>query len=126
MAKFAYFIQNNGRYIQKPAAEVKVAVIDDGIDLSHPIFNKRIVDGKSYLKRSTKTRSDRTMDYFVAPGGHGTDMATLICQICPTAKLYIVRLNEGRGGAGERQIMADSAAKVRFLPPSPLHPNSDI
>jgi hypothetical protein len=24
-------------------------------------------------------------------------------------------LNEGRGGAGERQIMADSAAKVRFI-----------
>ena len=104
-------VRNNHRHF-KDKPEVKVAIIDDGIDESHPDLQERIAGGKSFLKRPDKP--DRMIDYWVSPGGHGTQMAKLICQVFPCARLYVIRLDEGVGEKGERQIKIDSAIKVRF------------
>lgn len=114
MKAFAKVVQNNHRYFKTVAPEVKVAIIDDGIDSSLAKFQGRIADGRSYLKRSDKP--ERTVDYWVGPGGHGTEMARLVCQICPVARLYVIRLEEGKGESGERQIKVDSATKVCCFP----------
>lgn len=110
MYNFAMVVKNNHRQFNTP--EVKIGIIDDGIDDRLPIFRNRIAGGKSFLKRPD--RADRTIDYWVRPGGHGTQMAKLVCQIFPHARLYIIRLDEGEGEKGERQIKIDSAIKVRF------------
>ena len=107
-------VRNNHRNFKNDTPDVKVAIIDDGIDDSHPDLRERIAGGKSFLKRPD--RQDRTIDYWVRPGGHGTQMAKLVCQVFPCARLYIIRLDEGAGEKGERQIKIDSAIKVCFLP----------
>ena len=112
MYNFAMIVRNNHRHFKRYTPEVRVAIIDDGIDDRIPIFKERIAGGKSFLKRPD--RQDRTIDYWIRPGGHGTQMAKLICHIFPYARLYIIRLDEGVGEKGERQIRIDSAIKVCF------------
>ena len=114
MYSFAMTVRNNHRHFKNFATEVKVGIIDDGIDDRLAIFRERIAGGKSFLKRPD--RPDRTIDYWVRPGGHGTHMAKLVCQIFPFAKLYIIRLDEGVGEKDERQIKIDSAIKVCLQP----------
>jgi hypothetical protein len=53
-----------------------VAIIDDGIDSRLARFRGQIAGGRSFLKRPD--REDRTVDYWVSPGGHGTEMAMQI------------------------------------------------
>jgi serine protease len=53
---------------QPPLAQVKVAVIDSGIDYGHPEFAGRILAGRSFVGGSWKHDSD----------GHGTFVAGLI------------------------------------------------
>lgn len=113
MYQFAIIVRNNhSKFEIKP--EVRVAIIDDGIDDKLAIFRGRIAKGKSFLRRPD--RSDRQIDYYVRPGGHGTQMAKLICQIFPFAMLYIIRLDECIGENEERQIEIGSATKVCPLP----------
>ena len=110
MYNFAMIVRNNHRHLEY-APEVRVAIIDDGIDDRVALFKDRIAGGKSFLKRPD--RQDRTIDYWISTGGHGTQMAKLVCHIFPYARLYIIRLDEGVGEKGERQIRIDSAVKVR-------------
>jgi hypothetical protein len=110
MENFARFIQNikedDGDDV-KVQETVKVALIDDGIDTEH--FYEHIVYGVSFC---SSDGSGKTKGYYVAPGGHGTLMATLITEICPMVKLYIARLDEYSAVDGGRQITARSAAQV--------------
>jgi hypothetical protein len=53
-----------------------VVIIEDGIDSRLARFRGRIAGGRSFLKRPD--REDRTVDYWVSPGGHGTEMAMQI------------------------------------------------
>ena len=107
-------VRNNHESFNGVKPEVRVAIIDDGIDDRLAIFRGRIARGKSFLRRPD--RSDRPIDYYVRPGGHGTHMAKLVCQIFPYAMLYIIRLDEYIGEKKERQIDIDSATKVCLLP----------
>lgn len=107
-------VRNNHENFGNVKPEVKVAIIDDGIDDKLAIFWGRIAKGKSFLRRPDG--SDRPIDYYVRPGGHGTQMAKLICQIFPFAMLYIIRLDECIGENEERQIKIDSATKLCVLP----------
>jgi hypothetical protein len=91
MDKFVEFIKHipadvtNGR-------EVRVAVIDDGIDMIKGGFGKSISDGVSF---HTGGQADKTLPYWFSSSGHGTLMATLIRRLCPHAKLYIARIDHG-------------------------------
>ncbi|KAL2862237.1 peptidase S8/S53 domain-containing protein [Aspergillus lucknowensis] len=90
--------------------EIKVAVIDDGING----FDKRIADridpGVSFCRYSDANLMNA---YFVPSGGHGTTMSSLICRVFPKAKLLIARLDEYRQPeTGKRVITARSATEA--------------
>ena len=111
MDEFADFIQN----VDAPLPlreDILVALIDDGIDINEQSLHKRILDGRSFCPRDS--HQNLNQPYYSTTSGHGTVMASLICRICPNAKLYIIKLNEHVNEQCKRQITAKSAAKVRF------------
>ncbi|XRM41834.1 hypothetical protein ABZX51_005078 [Aspergillus tubingensis] len=110
MDHFALIVKNFHRHLEKYAPTVKVAIIDDGIDPLQANLQENIEGGTSFHHRPG--RPDRPIDYWSAPGGHGTEMAKLICRICPKARLYIIRLGEGHGENGVRQIKPETAIKA--------------
>ncbi|KAH8672868.1 peptidase S8/S53 domain-containing protein [Tricladium varicosporioides] len=96
---------------EKPKAieDIKVAVIDDGIDGFGNDLSGSIAHGVSFCRSSDSENLIRT--YYVSSGGHGTKMARLIRRICPTVKLYVARLEEYRS-SGKRFITARSATEA--------------
>ena len=107
MDTFVKFIKRLPKDIV-PERDVKVAVIDDGVDKLLGGFGDSITDGVSFY--SPPGRFDTRPHYF-SSNGHGTLMAKLIRRICPRAKLFIARLDQG---TTSRQPTAESAIKVRF------------
>jgi hypothetical protein len=100
-----------------PQHHIKIAIIDDGIDSSLDIFGSefaRISRGQSFTRASTNLKKS----YYVSSGNHGTQLASLICSICPSTLLYIAKHEEQATGRGNSQINLDSVAKVG----PPLHP----
>jgi len=121
MEGFARFIRNaefgEGGEPAFVPKKIKVAIIDDGVLGFSKEICERISDGVSYCKNPG--REDYSKHYYFASGGHGTDMAHLICKVCPSASLYIARLDEGLALDGKRQISGDSVVKVRHHPARP-------
>ena len=114
---------------------IRVAIIDTGIDRTHPLFQGRIVGGVDYV----------TYDYDptdVADGidsdgdgqideawGHGTHVAGLVAITAPAAQLLIARVldSDGRGDvaavtAGLRWSI-DHGARVINMSLGMLHPS---
>lgn len=92
---------------------VKVAIIDDGINLDFPEFTamaKSDIQGQSFYK--VNEHQNLQPAWYSSSKNHGTLMARLICCICPKVQLYIARLHEGPTAGGARQITAESAEKV--------------
>jgi len=115
MEGFARFIRNAefGEGVE-PAfmpKKIKVAIIDDGVLGFSKEICERICDGVSYCKNSG--RENYSKHYYFASGGHGTNMAHLICKVCPSASLYIARLDECVAPDGKRQLFGDSVVKVK-------------
>lgn len=116
IGKFKTFVKN----IKSPAPRIKIAIIDDGIDMSK--FSSRTVAcGKSFSPYPNSR--DFMRSYFVPSGPHGTQVATIIDKICPSPLLFIARLDEHEAVEGNgRRITAKSAAEVLklklFLDPS--------
>jgi hypothetical protein len=111
MDKFAGFITNVPPSIDRGLREVRVALIDDGIDKLQGRFGDSIIDGVSFY---TSLERFDTKPYYFSSSGHGTLMARLIRRVCPKVHLYVARLDEGQSFDGSRQPTADSAAKVFF------------
>ncbi|KAK2591052.1 hypothetical protein QQS21_011266 [Conoideocrella luteorostrata] len=88
---------------------IKIAIIDDGIDASLPIFDHRVACGASFGTSLGMEHS--ATPYFVSSGHHGTLMGALILRMCPSAKLYIAKLDERYNSSGARSITASSAAE---------------
>ncbi|KAE9368896.1 hypothetical protein N431DRAFT_547753 [Stipitochalara longipes BDJ] len=113
MDEFADFLQNMERSVEPPLVleePITVALIDDGIDINDISLQSRIVGGRSFCHRNMEQNLNQP--YYVSSGGHGTAMASLICRICPSVKLYVLKLDEYVVDAGKRQITAESAAKA--------------
>ena len=109
MDKFADFIQN----LQPKSAlykPIKIALIDDGVDMKEEVLHGKVIGGKSFCLRDEEKNLNKS--YYVKSGGHGTAMARLICRVCPHAKLDVLKLDEYIGQNLERQITAKSAAEV--------------
>ncbi|KAK6538519.1 hypothetical protein TWF694_010099 [Orbilia ellipsospora] len=103
-----------------PEQDIKIAIIDDGVDTFLPFFEGKIAAGRSFCSYSES--KDLTRAYFVPLDTcNGTIMAYLICQICPRVKLYIAKLNEETDIHNERQITAESAAAVSSTRTSYYH-----
>lgn len=108
MTQFVEFITNIPKAIQ-PRDEVRVAILDDGIDLIQAGLDRCI--GCSFY---TETLEDftRINPYYFSSTGHGTLMATLVQKSCPKAQLYVARVGQGRSSTGILQPTAPSAANV--------------
>ncbi|MCJ1353824.1 MAG: hypothetical protein MMC33_003811 [Icmadophila ericetorum] len=92
---------------ERDIESVKVALIDNGIHL--PQDDLIIMGSKSFWER------DKTSfrDFFVAPGGHGTQMVTLIRKMCPQVHFYIARVEDLRQASGERGFTTQSVIELR-------------
>ncbi|KAF8544885.1 hypothetical protein BDD12DRAFT_373383 [Trichophaea hybrida] len=111
MDEFARFIRNIPSSVD-PRKGVKVAVLDDGIDMLRPEFRDCIKEGISFFA-PTNRKTCCAGPYYFSSRGHGTLMASLIRRVCPKAELYIARLNQGISPDGQRvQLTAESAAKA--------------
>ncbi|KAF4631245.1 hypothetical protein G7Y89_g6885 [Cudoniella acicularis] len=107
MESFATFlkkyIRNNPLSEEK---EIKVAIIDDGVNLDYGDIGTRVVDGETFYNNDGHWQG-----FYQSSNGHGTLMACLISQICPKVKLFIAKLNEEWTNS-QSQITAESAAKA--------------
>jgi hypothetical protein len=68
---------------------VTVALIDDGVEMTHEELRSHKLLGKSF---------DYSQDEWMVPpywnsaSGHGTLMARLIKRVCPSADIYVIKL----------------------------------
>ena len=74
--------------------DIKVAVIDSGVDASHPALKGKVVGGAFVFK----DKSDRIVIEETPPSkchdeyGHGTAVAGIITDLAPKVKIYSVRV----------------------------------
>ena len=116
MDKFADFIQD-----LRPKLEsynpITIALIDDGFDVIKKSLYNRYYGGKSFSLSDDINRRERPWYY---SGGHGTAMASLICRICPNAKIIPLRLEEYletriRRGRSLRKVLRRYVTKFRAI-----------
>ncbi len=114
-------------------AGIKVAIIDTGVDPTHPLLQSRILGGMDYVDYDANptdvasgldTNGDGQVD---GAYGHGTHVAGLVAIAAPAAQLLIVRVldSDGRGDiaavtAGIRWAL-DHGARVINLSLGMLH-----
>ncbi len=77
-----------------PSKMVKIAIIDDGVDVSQ-LDTTKIVAGMSFAYGSL----DRFQPYYFSSAGFGTRMVQLISAACPALEFYIARLDPKRWSA---------------------------
>ncbi|KAJ5644510.1 hypothetical protein N7507_010521 [Penicillium longicatenatum] len=112
-SKWMDSVQKFTRFVKdfKPRAsikEVKIAIIDDGIDISRGDFFHQVQNGESF--HQLDDFFGRRGGFYVPSGEHGTWMAQCISKVCPMAKLYIAQLETIRGPGGQRTFTPQSAA----------------
>ncbi|KAI1380597.1 hypothetical protein F4677DRAFT_192150 [Hypoxylon crocopeplum] len=93
--------------------DVRVALIDDGVQFGHESLQGKITDGWSF---------DDGYDGADLPGarkpfhesqtGHGTLMANMICRVCPGAKIFVYRLKVIPGNGSKSHFTPESAAEA--------------
>jgi hypothetical protein len=111
--KLSMYEESHGRSSVTPN-EVRVAVLDDGIDWSFAKSTKSF--GRSFYP-------DRRPDFegykvwYSSSTDHGTLMAALVQKICPDVTLFIARLDQTESEQGEFQPTPESAAKARICLP---------
>ncbi|RAK99153.1 subtilisin-like protein [Aspergillus ibericus CBS 121593] len=89
--------------------DIKVAVVDDGVDIHIQSLQGKVIGGESFDRGSLDGYG--TSPYYISGGGHGTMMADMVCRVCPTAKLFVYKLEmHSNPDGGPRQISAESAA----------------
>jgi subtilisin family serine protease len=73
------------------APEIKIAVLDTGVDSKHPFIDeaitrsKRIVCLKSFVQEDPSTE-----DEF----GHGTHITNILLKIAPKAQIYVAKVSK--------------------------------
>ncbi len=87
---------------RRPLADVTVAILDSGVDATHPDLAGRVVDafrvelehGKpAVVQASPRENNDGY--------GHGTAVASILCKVSPNARVVDIRvLGAGQLGAG--------------------------
>lgn len=101
MDRFANGLVNlNNQYLKDESLPlelrngVKVAVIDDGVDILHPTLLGRIVGGESFDSgyQDPNLRGGKS-PFQHSVTGHGTLMAYMIWRICPMVEIMVCKLD---------------------------------
>ena len=84
-------------------APVDVAILDSGIDATHPTLAGRIVEAYGVQTIDAREQvvplpNDADNDLF----GHGTAVASIVTGVAPNARLYDVRVLGGSSSSGEQ------------------------
>ncbi|KAK0642904.1 hypothetical protein B0T16DRAFT_414922 [Cercophora newfieldiana] len=91
---------------------IKIAVIDDGIEMTDEEIGGRVVGGASLCSGEP----DRGVPFYESTRGHGTLVAKFILQIFPLAELYSFRLQPsalvGENGSPRHSFPYESAVKA--------------
>jgi len=99
----------------KKGRNIRVALLDNGVDGSHAQLEQFITLGISYCGHPGH---DGQLNSYWAPSqGHGTQMASLIRDVCPKVDLYVARIQDMEA-EHSRQIEIESVIKV-FIVPKP-------
>ncbi len=89
-------------------AGVTVAVLDTGIDLTHPAFAGRLVGGYDFVAMdgdpSEEGNAEQNLSY-----GHGTHVAGLVALAAPEAKIMPIRVLDAEG-QGNIWVLAEALA----------------
>ncbi len=85
-------------------AGVTVAVLDTGVDASHPALVSRLVAGFDFVDFDNTPREEgRVGDRGY---GHGTHVASLVAQLAPGARIMPIRVLDARG-VGNAWVLAE-------------------
>jgi hypothetical protein len=90
---------SRGATTANPPVPVVIAVLDTGIDLSHPMFAGRLVPGYDFVDGDDNPSEAGRPE--IGPFGHGTHVAGIIAMVAPEAKIMPIRVlgTNGRGTA---------------------------
>jgi subtilisin family serine protease len=98
-------------------AGITVAVLDTGVDLSHPALAGRLVSGYDFVDLdadpSEVGSTEQNLHY-----GHGTHVAGLIALVAPDAKIMPLRVLDENGG-GDIWVLAEALAYA-------INPDGDL
>ncbi|KAK0662083.1 putative peptidase [Cercophora samala] len=95
--------------------DITVALIDDGVNIDTPTIAGKVIGGATFDRGEPDENGPSP--YFISASGHGTVMADMICRVCPTAKLYVFKLETHLSqdpladGQTHNQIVARSATQ---------------
>ncbi len=99
--------------------DVKVALIDDGVNLTHKAIANKIENGRSFDSvYDDPDLRGAPEPFHGSTTGHGTCMAYMIGRVCPNVKIFVCKLNVIRRGGGEKaNFTAKSAADASLSYP---------
>lgn len=99
----AYTNQWMRQRIDLPAAHsvtrgqgIKVAVLDTGIDRTHPLFAGKLLPGYDFVDNDNDPTEVGTAH--VGAFGHGTHVAGIVATVAPDAKIIPIRVLDENGG----------------------------
>jgi hypothetical protein len=111
MQDFSVFVNNASKTIGYHGEGVRVAILDDGIDMTYA--HEIGCVGKSFFVNKRPDGSEYYWPWYFSSTGHGTLMAALVRKICPDVKLFVARLDQTISDENGRfQPTADSAVEV--------------
>jgi thermitase len=89
---------------KKLGEDVVVAVIDTGVDHTHPIFKDRLVPRSQWY--DFVSRDTNPQEVTGAAYGHGTVVASIVLQVAPEAKIMPLRVLNGNGSGNVNHVAA--------------------
>lgn len=110
-ARYLYLAEN---WRSATGRNVRVAIVDSGIDAGHPDLSGRVVESVEARVDNKRIIFDRSESGDSA--GHGTACAGIISRIAPDAELYSIKVL-GAAGLGDGQAFLaglEYAIKQRF------------
>lgn len=88
-------------------AGIRVAVLDTGVDPTHPALAGKLLPGRDFVDGDNDPREEG--DRSNAGFGHGTHVAGLVALVAPAAKIVPVRVLDAEG-RGDVWMLADALA----------------
>jgi subtilisin family serine protease len=97
---------------------VEVAVLDTGVDATHPDLRERVVDAFELIRSGPRFRAiRRPVPSANDPIGHGTGIASTIASLAPNARIVDVRVaSADKTGSGEAVLAGLRLAIERGSP----------